>query len=90
MFISRVVGQPGGADFVSTERPAAPLAAVVVQIKQTSPPAFRSQRLRMSACNALFRSRFIDPFVREKYGREEGDKAFADDQYSLLRHDTLA
>jgi hypothetical protein len=62
---------------VSTERPAA-FAAVVVQIKQTSPPASASQRLSHERLHEIDRV-FFGPFFREKYGRG-GDKALQNDR----------
>jgi hypothetical protein len=64
-----------GAD-ASTERSA--FAAVVVQIKQPSPPASANQRLSHERLHEIDRV-FFGPFFREKYGRG-GDKALQNDR----------
>jgi hypothetical protein len=61
---------------VSTERPA--FAAVVVQIKQTSPSASANPRLSHERLHEIDRV-FFGPFFREKYGRG-GDKALQNDR----------
>src|SRR6266481_5261215 len=66
----------------TTERPA--VAAVVVQIKQVSPPA--GQRLSHERLHEIDRV-FFGPFFREKYGRG-GDKALENDRiryYGLIQ-----
>lgn len=60
----------------STERPA--FAAVVVQIKQASPPVSASRRLSHQRLHEIDRV-FFGPFFREKYGRG-GDKALENDR----------
>ena len=68
----------------TTERTA--FAAVVVQIKQASPPASPSQRLSHERLHEIDRA-FFGPFFREKYGMG-GDRALENDRiryYGLIQ-----
>ena len=72
-----------GAD-ATTERTA--FAAVVVQIKEASPPASPSQRLSHERLHEIDRA-FFGPFFREKYGMA-GDRALENDRiryYGLIQ-----
>jgi hypothetical protein len=86
-FISGVDVAPSLDDRVSadaaTERTA--FAAVVVEIRQTLPPASLSQRLSHERLHEIDRA-FFGPFFREKYGRG-GDRALENDRiryYGLI------